>query len=210
MAKRSDGKKGKRAGRKKTASRRTTGKSAKKKRRSAKKKGGAAGKRRATRAAKPAGRSGKSSAKAKKGRRKSGQKSPTRSSGTASTRPSRRAGSRKTTRRGDRGAAFFDHFRERLLAERQQIARRLDELREELRGIETTPRELEEWAQEEKDRDILIRLEERETEELRRIQAALGLIGTKEYGMCQVCGKPIPRARLEELPTAFRCIEHTP
>ena len=68
----------------------------------------------------------------------------------------------------------------------------------------------EEWAQEEKDRDILIRLEDRETEELRKIQAALGLIDQKEYGYCQVCGKPIPRARLEELPTAFRCVDCTP
>lgn len=114
-------------------------------------------------------------------------------------------------RRGERKAAFFEHFRQRLLEERQRIGRRLDELQEELRGLaETTPREMEEWAQEEKDRDILIRLEEREAEELRRIQAALGLIDEKEYGRCQVCGKPIPRARLEELPTAFRCIEHTP
>ena len=90
-----------------------------------------------------------------------------------------------------------------------RITRRLDELRDELRGLEQTPRELEEWAQEEKDRDILIRLEDRETEELRKIQAALGLIDRKEYGYCQNCGKPIPRARLEELPTAFRCVDCT-
>lgn len=112
--------------------------------------------------------------------------------------------------RGHRGAAFFEHFRQRLLSERGQITGRLDELREELRGLDETPREIEEWAQEEKDRDILIRLEERETEELRRIQAALMLIDAREYGKCQVCGRPIPRARLEELPTAFRCVEHTP
>lgn len=130
------------------------------------------------------------------------------------SRKSARSVSRKAApkaRRGERKAAFFEHFRQRLLEERQRIVRRLDELQEELRGLaETTPREMEEWAQEEKDRDILIRLEEREAEELRRIQAALGLIDEKEYGQCQVCGKPIPRARLEELPTAFRCIEHTP
>ena len=130
------------------------------------------------------------------------------------TATTKTAAARKTagkSRRGERGAEFFDHFRERLLSDRQQITRRLDELREELRGLEEAPpRELEEWAQEEKDRDILIRLEERETDELRRIQAALGLIDNREYGNCQVCGRPIPRARLEELPTAFRCIEHTP
>ncbi|HUP01603.1 MAG TPA: TraR/DksA C4-type zinc finger protein [Gemmatimonadota bacterium] len=129
---------------------------------------------------------------------------------TSRQRSSKRPAAGKA-RRGQRDAEFFEHFRGRLLDDRQQITRRLDELREELRGLEEAPaRELEEWAQEEKDRDILIRLEERETEELRRIQAALGLIDSREYGKCQVCGKPIPRARLEELPTAFRCVEHTP
>ncbi len=120
-----------------------------------------------------------------------------------------RASKATSKRAPGRDAAFFDHFRQKLLDQRQQITRRLDELRDELRGLETTPRELEEWAQEEKDRDILIRLEDRETEELRKIQAALGLIDRKEYGYCQNCGKPIPRARLEELPTAFRCVDCT-
>jgi DnaK suppressor protein len=128
-----------------------------------------------------------------------------------STAPRSPARSKATSKRAPgRDAAFFDHFRNKLLEQRQQITRRLDELRDELRGLEETPRELEDWAQEEKDRDILIRLEDRETEELRKIQAALGLIDRKEYGYCQNCGKPIPRARLEELPTAFRCVDCTP
>ena len=133
-------------------------------------------------------------------------KAPARRS-SAPGRPTRPKGPLK--RAPGRDAAFFDHFRQKLLDQRQQITRRLDELRDELRGLEETPRELEEWAQEEKDRDILIRLEDRETEELRKIQAALGLIDRKEYGYCQNCGKPIPRARLEELPTAFRCVDCT-
>jgi DnaK suppressor protein len=135
--------------------------------------------------------------------------------GKAPARSARAAGKKAPPRSrsaaaGIRNAAFFEYFRQRLLGDREQIMRRLGELREELRGIEETPREMEEWAQEEKDRDILIRLEERETDELRKIQAALTLIDTKEYGKCQVCGKPIPRARLEELPTAFRCVDCTP
>jgi RNA polymerase-binding protein DksA len=87
--------------------------------------------------------------------------------------------------------------------------RRLEGLRDELSGLQEMPRELEEWAQEEKDRDILIRLEERESAEMRRIQAALERIDDGSYGLCQICGRSIPRDRLEELPTAFRCIEHS-
>jgi DnaK suppressor protein len=124
-------------------------------------------------------------------------------------KPARKAPARKPRAPG-RDAAFFDHFRRKLLEQRENITRRLDDLRGELRGLEETPRELEEWAQEEKDRDILIRLEDRETDELRKIQAALQLIDQREYGLCQICGKPIPRARLEELPTAFRCVDCTP
>ena len=152
-----------------------------------------------------AGKAGRGSTR--KPARKAGGKKKTAAKRTPARTPKSAKGTSK--RAPGRDAAFFDHFRQKLLDQRQQITRRLDELREELRGLEQTPRELEEWAQEEKDRDILIRLEDRETEELRKIQAALGLIDRKEYGYCQNCGKPIPRARLEELPTAFRCVDCT-
>jgi RNA polymerase-binding protein DksA len=141
-------------------------------------------------------------------RKKSAPRRPA-SSRRPAARPSRKPAGRKARAPG-RDKEFFEHFRQKLLEQREQITRRLDELRAELQGLEETPRELEEWAQEEKDRDILIRLEDRETDELRKIQAALGLIDQQEYGSCQICGKPIPRARLEELPTAFRCVDCTP
>lgn len=118
--------------------------------------------------------------------------------------PGKPAGGRSASKRGEE---FFEHFRQRLLEERSRIARRLDELRGQLEELDDSPaRELEELAQEEKDRDILIRLEDRETEELKRIRAALEMIDVREYGICQSCGRNIPKARLEELPTAFRCV----
>ncbi|MDX1622523.1 MAG: TraR/DksA C4-type zinc finger protein [Gemmatimonadota bacterium] len=107
----------------------------------------------------------------------------------------------------DRGDAFYERFRKRLLEERVRVSQRLDELREELAELdESTSRELEERAQEEKDRDILLRLEERETDELKRIRTALELIDAREYGVCRACGRKIPKNRLEELPTTFRCV----
>ena len=150
----------------------------------------------------------KKAAKKKAPPRKPARKAPARAK--AAAKPARKSAMAKKTRAPGRDAAFFDHFRRKLLEQRENITRRLDDLRGELRGLEETPRELEEWAQEEKDRDILIRLEDRETDELRKIQAALQLIDQREYGLCQICGKPIPRARLEELPTAFRCVDCTP
>lgn len=150
----------------------------------------------------------KKSAKKKAPARKPARKAPARAK--AAAKPARKSAPARKTRAPGRDAAFFDHFRRKLLEQRESITRRLDDLRGELRGLEETPRELEEWAQEEKDRDILIRLEDRETDELRKIQAALQLIDQRDYGLCQICGKPIPRARLEELPTAFRCVDCTP
>jgi DnaK suppressor protein len=174
----------------------------------------------AVRTAKKVGR--KKPARKKASAKKAPRKATRKAAGKAKKKPARRPTPRRkaaaqpargkaaTKRAAGRDSAFFEHFRQKLLEQRLQITSRLDELREELRGLEETPRELEEWAQEEKDRDILIRLEDRETDELRKIQAALGLIDRKEYGYCQICGKPIPRARLEELPTAFRCVDCTP
>ncbi len=157
---------------------------------------------------------GKKKTSRKKASRKKAPARATRKKAARKKAPGKRAPSRPRQRKaparkaGRRDKAFFDHFRKRLLEERERIGRRLDDLREELSGLQEMPRELEEWAQEEKDRDILIRLEERESTELRRIQAALERIDDGSYGLCQICGRPIPRDRLEELPTAFRCIEH--
>ena len=159
----------------------------------------------------------KAPAKRAPAKKKAAKRAPKKAKKKAAKRPARRpakaaakrAPAPKRAPSYRRDDKFFEHFRQRLLEDRQQIMRRLDELRDELSGIEETPREMEEWAQEEKDRDILIRLEERETDELRKIQAALTLIDSREYGKCQACGKAIPRARLEELPTAFRCVDCT-
>ena len=40
------------------------------------------------------------------------------------------------------------------------------------------------------------------------IDAALGRVAEGTYGRCEVCGRPIPAARLEARPTATRCVEH--
>lgn len=151
----------------------------------------------------------KKSKKKKTAKKKASKKKASKKRAVRKKTPKKKTRKKKSAKRGFRGKAFFDHFRARLLDDRARIESRLHDLREELRGIQERPSELEEWAQEEKDRDILIRLEQRETEELRRIQTAIALIDSKQYGVCQTCSKPIPKARLEELPTAFRCIQHS-
>jgi RNA polymerase-binding protein DksA len=191
------------AGKKKAARKK---KATKKKKASSKKKK-AARKKKATKKKKAPSKKKKAARKKKATKKK---KAPgKKKKATRKKKTTRKKKAKKKGGRPYRSQAFFDHFREKLLEKRSRIERRLHDLRDELRGIQERPRELEEWAQEEKDRDILIRLEQREQEELRRIQTALTLINSRQYGKCQVCGRPILRARLEEIPTAFRCIRHS-
>lgn len=42
---------------------------------------------------------------------------------------------------------------------------------------------------------------------LAEIDAAVARLGAGAYGVCEVCGRQIGRARLEAIPTATRCIE---
>ena len=44
---------------------------------------------------------------------------------------------------------------------------------------------------------------------LARIDGAVLRLQQGRYGICEVCGKPIPAARLEARPTAQTCVRHT-
>ncbi len=46
------------------------------------------------------------------------------------------------------------------------------------------------------------------TEQLTAIDAAIARIDAGTYGVCEVCGRPIGRARLEAIPMARFCIDH--
>jgi DnaK suppressor protein len=45
-------------------------------------------------------------------------------------------------------------------------------------------------------------------EQVARLRAALGRIDAGTYGVCEVCGHPIPEGRLEVRPDATRCVLH--
>lgn len=40
------------------------------------------------------------------------------------------------------------------------------------------------------------------------VEAALARVDAGTYGVCEVCGREIPPARLEARPMATRCVEH--
>ena len=41
-----------------------------------------------------------------------------------------------------------------------------------------------------------------------QVDAALARVEAGTYGICEVCGEPIPDGRLEARPTARTCVEH--
>ncbi len=60
----------------------------------------------------------------------------------------------------------------------------------------------------EREKDFTLYDLDRET--LREIDKALQRMEEGTYGICTVCGKPIPEERLEALPQAQTCVEHAP
>ena len=105
--------------------------------------------------------------------------------------------------------------RTRLEADRAQTRARLAALREDCAGVVDASRDTN--ADDEHDPEgQTIAWERSQTgalvrqaqEHLREIDAALQRIAAGTYGLCEVCGAPIPAARLEARPTARTCVAH--
>jgi RNA polymerase-binding transcription factor DksA len=105
--------------------------------------------------------------------------------------------------------------RARLEDERRRTADRLAALRDEHRGFVDASRDTN--ADDEHDPEGATIAFEREQvgalvrqaeEHLREVDAALARVDDGTYGVCTVCGRPIPAARLEVRPTALTCVAH--
>ena len=100
-----------------------------------------------------------------------------------------------------------EDFRTKLLTQRRDLFRQAAQTEEDLLWLETdVEREAVERGQTETLVRLLDRLDEREKREIEAIDLALIRIETGSYGCCESCGKDIPQARLEALPTATTCL----
>jgi RNA polymerase-binding protein DksA len=113
-------------------------------------------------------------------------------------------------------SAIFDteHFRKRLLEERQRAQEALDYLHNEHPGsIQDETQEIQsdnhpgDVATVTFDRELDYTLEENEERVLGAIDAALRRIEDGTYGTCASCARPIGEERLEALPWTTRCID---
>jgi len=96
-------------------------------------------------------------------------------------------------------------------AELTQMILRLEEITEELRsdrsgGDGGVSNHLAEGASStfDQERDLALLGNLRRT--LEQVDAALRRLEAGTYGLCEVCGEPIDRARLETLPYAAQCL----
>lgn len=104
-------------------------------------------------------------------------------------------------------ATLLEHYRQRLLIQRQQVVQRLFGIEADLATL--TANHAIEWidhAQLEVPEEVLEKLDDQSRREVEAIDAALARIDTGTYGRCITCGHRIPGARLEAMPTAQRCI----
>jgi RNA polymerase-binding protein DksA len=108
-----------------------------------------------------------------------------------------------------------EHFRQKLLEERQRVADAIAYLHEENPGsIEDETQEgggvdnhLADTATVTVDREIDYTLEENSEHVLFEIDAALKRLDEGAFGVCASCGKRIEEERLEFLPYATLCID---
>ena len=107
----------------------------------------------------------------------------------------------------------MDGARGRLEAEREQTLRRLASLTDDFDAIVAASRDTN--ADDEHDPEgATIAFERSQVgalmlqaeRHLVAIDAALGRLDDGTYGVCAVCGQPIPAARLEVRPTATTCV----
>lgn len=63
-------------------------------------------------------------------------------------------------------------------------------------------------AQATAERAEILSFVEKARERLVAVDNALSKMDAGTYGVCEVCGRPIPEARMEARPMSTRCVEH--
>ena len=103
----------------------------------------------------------------------------------------------------DAQLAFFKQI---LLEEKEHILTHLHEAKHDLSSADKEFDELDQ-ALEEQQNNLRLRLVERESKLLAKINASLASIEKGTYGFCAVTGNPIGIKRLLDRPTASSCTE---
>jgi DnaK suppressor protein len=102
----------------------------------------------------------------------------------------------------------IEELRQLLLQRRKEVLERIKHFVEG--GVFNAPDEVEDeidYANRAAEREQLLRLRERETRYLHKVEYALKKIEEGTYGICENCGEPIGYERLKARPVAIYCIK---
>jgi len=108
-------------------------------------------------------------------------------------------------------AVPFDELGQRLKVERERLSKELEQLRASAPSV-GEPKEGSPYGKKEEGATEAFELEKRLALEkglaghLSEVEHALRKLEQGTYGVCDVCGQPIDRARLEVLPQATLCL----
>ena len=102
----------------------------------------------------------------------------------------------------------IDAIRKKLEARRSELVRKLSEFRNESKTVETdVAQDLADKAESSYTKEFLLSLSDAERRQLAMIDESLRRLKGKEFGLCQMCGKPISKKRLSALPWTPYCID---
>lgn len=98
-------------------------------------------------------------------------------------------------------------YRKSLLAQKEKIVRKISEFYSESKEVEPEiAQDVVDKAESSYTKEFLLSLSHAEREQLRLIDEALRRLETPDFGICQMCGQPIGKKRLDALPWTPYCI----
>ncbi|MDP2915832.1 MAG: TraR/DksA family transcriptional regulator [Candidatus Aminicenantes bacterium] len=99
-------------------------------------------------------------------------------------------------------------YKQKLVARRNEIVRKLSNFRDESKEVETDiAQDLADKAESSYTKEFLLSLSDVERDQLFLIDSALRQMERGEFGHCQMCQKEISKKRLNALPWTSLCIE---
>jgi DnaK suppressor protein len=99
-------------------------------------------------------------------------------------------------------------FRKSLLEQKEKIVRKLSQFYNESKEVETDiAQDVVDKAESSYTKEFLLSLSDSERHQLFLLDEALRRLRTPEFGICQMCQKPIGKKRLTTLPWTPYCID---
>jgi len=99
-------------------------------------------------------------------------------------------------------------FRKKLLEIKGQILKKMNQTYSESKEVENNvAQDLADKAESSYTKEFLLSLTDSERGQLLEIDEALRTLEKGDFGLCQMCGQPISKKRLEAVPWAAYCID---